>query len=55
MTRHAEDRRDSPASNYHAVLGYGGNGITFSMLAATLLTKAILGRRDPDASLFEFG
>jgi glycine/D-amino acid oxidase-like deaminating enzyme len=38
----------------YAVLGYGGNGITFSMLAATLLTKAILGKKDPDAKLFEF-
>ncbi len=40
--------------NCYAVLGYGGNGITFSMLAATLLTKQILGKRDPDAKLFEF-
>jgi glycine/D-amino acid oxidase-like deaminating enzyme len=35
-------------------LGYGGNGITFSMLAATLLTNAIRGKRNPDARLFEF-
>jgi glycine/D-amino acid oxidase-like deaminating enzyme len=38
----------------YAALGYGGNGITFSMLAASLLTMAIRGRRDPDARLFEF-
>lgn len=38
----------------YAVLGYGGNGITFSMLAAELLTGAVLGRPDPDAGLFAF-
>jgi glycine/D-amino acid oxidase-like deaminating enzyme len=37
-----------------AALGYGGNGITFSMLAASLLTAAMRGKRDPDARLFEF-
>jgi len=38
----------------YAALGYGGNGITFSMLAASLLTAAISGKRNPDAHLFEF-
>ena len=38
----------------YAVMGYGGNGITFSMLAAELIAKAIGGREDPDASLFAF-
>jgi glycine/D-amino acid oxidase-like deaminating enzyme len=38
----------------YAVLGYGGNGITFSMLAAQLVAAAMGGRRDPDASLFAF-
>jgi glycine/D-amino acid oxidase-like deaminating enzyme len=38
----------------YAALGYGGNGITFSMLAATLLTAAIQGKRTPDSRLFEF-
>jgi glycine/D-amino acid oxidase-like deaminating enzyme len=38
----------------YAVLGYGGNGITFSMLAAQLISAAIGGRRDPDAKLFAF-
>lgn len=35
-----------------AVLGCGGNGITFSMLAAQLLRSAIEGRDDRDAALF---
>lgn len=35
-----------------AVLGYGGNGITFSMLAAQILRGAITGARDPDEALF---
>jgi glycine/D-amino acid oxidase-like deaminating enzyme len=38
----------------YAVLGYGGNGITYSMLAAQLLSAEIGGRRDPDAALFSF-
>lgn len=33
-------------------LGYGGNGITFSAIAARLLTAACLGEVDPDAGLF---
>jgi glycine/D-amino acid oxidase-like deaminating enzyme len=39
----------------YAVLGYGGNGITFSALAAGLVATAIGGGRDPDAALFAFG
>jgi glycine/D-amino acid oxidase-like deaminating enzyme len=38
----------------YSVLGYGGNGITFSMLAAMLIAAQISGRRDPKAKLFEF-
>lgn len=37
-----------------AVLGYGGNGITFSMLAASMIASAVRGRPDPDAKLFAF-
>ncbi|MEP7118655.1 MAG: FAD-binding oxidoreductase [Acidobacteriota bacterium] len=38
----------------YAVLGYGGNGITFSVLAAQIITSQIGGRRDPDSDLFSF-
>jgi glycine/D-amino acid oxidase-like deaminating enzyme len=38
----------------YAALGYGGNGITFSMLAAYLLSIAVRGKRDPAAHLFSF-
>ena len=38
----------------HAVLGYGGNGITFSALAAQMLRNQITGRGDPDSDLFSF-
>lgn len=38
-----------------AVLGYGGNGITFSALAAQMLRTAILGgAADPDRDVFGF-
>jgi glycine/D-amino acid oxidase-like deaminating enzyme len=38
----------------YAVMGYGGNGITFSMLATQLITAAVLGRKLADAELFAF-
>ena len=37
-----------------AVLGYGGNGITFSTVAAQLVQRAIIGLKDPDEDLFAF-
>jgi glycine/D-amino acid oxidase-like deaminating enzyme len=40
------------AKRCFAILGYGGNGITFSMIAAQLIQRAILGLPDPDAELF---
>jgi glycine/D-amino acid oxidase-like deaminating enzyme len=36
-------------------LGYGGNGITFSMIAARLITDLYLQRPNRDAELFRFG
>ena len=38
----------------YAVMGYGGNGITFSQIASELVTTAIDGHTDADASLFAF-
>ncbi|MEO6034335.1 MAG: FAD-dependent oxidoreductase [Verrucomicrobiota bacterium] len=35
-------------------LGYGGNGITYSIIAAEIIRDAILDRRNPDARLFRF-
>lgn len=37
-----------------AVLGFGGNGITFAMIAAQLLRGYLRGPRDPDSDLFAF-
>lgn len=37
-----------------AVMGFGGNGITFSMLATKLLAAAIQRKKCPDAKLFAF-
>ncbi len=37
-----------------AVLGYGGNGITFSTVAAQLVQRSIMGLKDPDEDLFAF-
>ena len=35
-------------------LGYGGNGITFSWIAANLLLDRFLGRPNPDQAIFRF-
>jgi glycine/D-amino acid oxidase-like deaminating enzyme len=35
-----------------AILGCGGNGITFSVIAADVVKAWVQGRRDPDADLF---
>ncbi len=40
--------------NCYAVLGYGGNGITFSMIAAQVIQRTLCGIADPDADLFKF-
>jgi glycine/D-amino acid oxidase-like deaminating enzyme len=36
-------------------LGYGGNGITFGMIAAKLIADLYVGRRNADAEVFGFG
>ena len=43
------------ANGCYAVMGYGGNGITFSVIAAQMLQRAVLGLPDPDSDLFALG
>ena len=40
--------------NMYFALGYGGNGITFSMIAAQVIGNLITGKVDPRAELFGF-
>ncbi|HET7715523.1 MAG TPA: FAD-dependent oxidoreductase [Bauldia sp.] len=40
--------------NCYAVLGFGGNGFTYSRIAADIIVCAIEGRADPDADLYAF-
>ena len=40
------------AARCFSVMGYGGNGITFSVIAAQIIQRAIQGLPDPDADLF---
>jgi glycine/D-amino acid oxidase-like deaminating enzyme len=40
--------------NCFAVLGFGGNGITFAMIAAQVVRGYLRGPRDPDRDLFGF-
>jgi glycine/D-amino acid oxidase-like deaminating enzyme len=44
--------RDWPSTWF--ALGYGGNGITFSVIAATVLEPQLQGQEHPDARLFRF-
>ena len=37
-----------------AVMGYGGNGISYSQVASEVVASAIQGREDSDARLFAF-
>ena len=36
-------------------LGYGGNGITFSLIAAEIIRDNFLGKKNRDAHIFRFG
>jgi glycine/D-amino acid oxidase-like deaminating enzyme len=45
-------RPDIPHTTF--ALGYGGNGVTFSLIAAEIIRSSLLGRNDPDADLFSF-
>lgn len=38
----------------HAIMGYGGNGITYSRIAAEIVSAAISGDDDTDSDLFGF-
>jgi glycine/D-amino acid oxidase-like deaminating enzyme len=40
--------------NCHFILGFGGNGITYSWIAAQIVREALSGRTHPDAHLFRF-
>jgi glycine/D-amino acid oxidase-like deaminating enzyme len=40
--------------NCWAVLGYGGNGITYSRIAADVIQAALIGSRDASADLYQF-
>lgn len=35
-------------------LGFGGNGITFSVIAAAIVRDLLLGKRNPDSKIFTF-
>ena len=43
------------AKGCYAAMGYGGNGITFSAIAAQMFQREVLGIADPDADIFGLG
>jgi glycine/D-amino acid oxidase-like deaminating enzyme len=44
--------RKTPRTFY--ALGFGGNGITFSLVAAEIITDLLLGKKNDDAEIFSF-
>ncbi|TRW95664.1 FAD-binding oxidoreductase [Paracoccus sp. M683] len=38
----------------HTIIGFGGNGITFSVIGAQIIAAKIAGRADPDETVFGF-
>ena len=38
----------------NGLLGYGGNGITYGVIAARIITDLCLGHANPDARIFRF-
>ncbi|KGJ02630.1 Glycine/D-amino acid oxidase [Paracoccus halophilus] len=41
-------------SRVHTVMGFGGNGITFSVIGAQIIAARIAGKRDPDQEIFSY-
>ncbi len=41
-------------ANSYFCLGFGGNGITFSLVAAEIITASLLGKKNKDAAIFSF-
>jgi glycine/D-amino acid oxidase-like deaminating enzyme len=46
------EHRDWPHAYF--ALGYGGNGITFGLIAAEIIRDSVLGTANDDADLFRF-
>ena len=44
----------SKTPNTFYALGFGGNGITFSLVAAEIITDLLLGQKNRDADIFSF-
>ena len=40
--------------NCWVALGYGGNGTTYSRIAADIITSALSGYADADSDLYDF-
>jgi glycine/D-amino acid oxidase-like deaminating enzyme len=45
---------DKNRNNVFYALGFGGNGITFSLIAAQILSDHFRGRKNKDAWIFDF-
>ena len=43
-----------PLSNSYFLLGFGGNGITFSQVGADIICDLVLGKHNTDAPIFSF-
>ena len=41
-------------ANGYFALGFGGNGITFSLIAAEIIKDLIIGKKNKDEEIFSF-
>lgn len=44
----------APMPHTYFALGFGGNGITFSQIAANIIADLVQGKKNPDADIFSF-
>ncbi|SEW35548.1 NAD(P)/FAD-dependent oxidoreductase [Chitinophaga arvensicola] len=44
----------APMPHTYFALGFGGNGITFSQIAADIIADLVQGKKNPDATIFSF-
>ncbi|KOP35783.1 FAD-binding oxidoreductase [Flavobacterium sp. WLB] len=47
--------KPDPKKNIHYVLGFGGNGITFSVIGMNSIVDSIKNKKNPDLDFYRFG
>lgn len=48
-------RDQAERAERRSVMGFGGNGITYAVIAAEFVARLLAGEEDSDADLYRFG